>query len=151
MFKAAKERGLKLVAHAGEEGPPEYVTQALDLLQVDRIDHGNRALEDKTLVTRLTQEQIPMTVCPLSNFKLGVVNDMREHPVKQMLDLGLCISLHSDDPAFFGGYIGANFNAVIEALDLNKAQIKTLARNSITGSFLTDGEKRAHLAAIDMV
>lgn len=149
VFKAARDRGLKLVAHAGEEGPPDYVREALDLLAVDRIDHGNRALEDDALVARLAAAQTTLTVCPLSNLKLRVVADMRAHPLKRMLDLGLAATVNSDDPAYFGGYIGANFNAVIEALDLEAAHIKALARNSFLGSFLSEGEKRAHLAAIE--
>jgi len=150
VFKAAKERGLKLVAHAGEEGPPDYIIEALNILQVDRLDHGNRALEDSALVERLIREQMTLTVCPLSNLKLCVVDEMRSHPLKQMLDLGLRATIHSDDPAYFGGYMNDNFNAVIEALDLTKSHVKTLARNSFLGSFLSEGEKRAQLAAIDM-
>lgn len=151
VFKAAKERGLKLVAHAGEEGPPEYVYEALDLLDIDRLDHGNRSLEDDALVARLASEQMTLTVCPLSNLKLCVVKDMRAHPLKRMLDLNLRATVNSDDPSYFGGYVMDNFKAVIEALDLTKDDIKTLTRNSFSGSFLSDGEKRAQLAAIDLV
>lgn len=151
VFKAAKERGLKLVAHAGEEGPPEYVYEALDLLDIDRLDHGNRSLEDDALVARLASEQMTLTVCPLSNLKLCVVKDMRAHPLKRMLDLNLRATVNSDDPSYFGGYVMDNFKAVIEALDLAKDDIKTLTRNSFSGSFLSDGEKRAQLAAIDLV
>ncbi len=151
VFKAAKERGLKLVAHAGEEGPPEYVYEALDLLDIDRLDHGNRSLEDDALVARLASEQMTLTVCPLSNLKLCVVKDMRAHPLKRMLDLNLRATVNSDDPSYFGGYVMDNFKAAIEALDLTKDDIKTLARNSFSGSFLSDGEKRAQLAAIDLV
>ncbi|MEQ1931703.1 MAG: adenosine deaminase [Parvularculaceae bacterium] len=149
VFKAARERGLKLVAHAGEEGPPEYVREALDLLAIDRLDHGNRSLEDETLITRLRETQMTLTVCPLSNLKLCVVKDMRAHPLKRMLDLGLRATVNSDDPAYFGGYMAANYNAVIEALDLTRDDLRALARNSFLGSFLSEGEKRAHLAAVE--
>jgi adenine deaminase len=150
VFKAAKERGLKLVAHAGEEGPPEYVYEALDLLHIDRLDHGNRALEDDALVKRLADEQTTLTVCPLSNLKLCVVDDMNAHPLKTMLDLGLRATVNSDDPSYFGGYMNDNFAAVITALDLSQDDIKTLAKNSFCGSFLSEGEIRAHLAAIEI-
>jgi adenosine deaminase len=149
VFKAARERGLKLVAHAGEEGPPDYVREALDLLGIDRLDHGNRSLEDEALIARLRASEMTLTVCPLSNLKLCVVKDMRAHPIKRMLDLGLRATVNSDDPAYFGGYMGANFAAVIEALDLDTDDLRALARNSFAGSFLSDGEKRAHLAAVD--
>lgn len=149
VFAAAKERGLKLCAHAGEEGPPDYVRDSLDMLKIDRLDHGNRSLEDAALVDRLRDAKMTLTVCPLSNLKLCVVKDMREHPLKRMLDLGLKATVNSDDPAYFGGYVMNNFIAVIEALDLTAADIKTLAKNSFEGSFLPDGQKRAHVAAID--
>jgi adenosine deaminase len=151
VYKAARERGLKLVAHAGEEGPPEYVHEALDLLHIDRLDHGNRSLEDDALVTRLAKEEMTLTVCPLSNLKLCVVDDMKKHPLKRMLDLGLRATVNSDDPSYFGGYMNDNFKAVIEALDLTRADIRTLAKNSFGGSFLSDGEKRAQIAAVEMV
>ena len=150
-FAAARERGLKCVAHAGEEGPPDYVRDSLDLLMIDRLDHGNRSLEDETLVARLKESGMTLTVCPLSNLKLCVVRDMRDHPLKRMLDLGLAPCVNSDDPAYFGGYVIANFRAVIEALPLDADDIRSLARNSFTGSFLDEGRKRAHLAAIDKV
>jgi len=149
VFAASKERGLKLCAHAGEEGPPEYVRQALDILNVDRIDHGNRSLEDAALTARLAEMELTLTVCPLSNLKLCVVNDMSAHPLKRMLDLGLKATVNSDDPAYFGGYMMANFEAVISTLDLSDDDIRTLAKNSFSGSFLSDGEKRAQLAAIE--
>lgn len=151
VYKAAKERGLKLVAHAGEEGPPDYVHEALDLLAVDRLDHGNRSLEDDALVARLAQAEMTLTVCPLSNLKLCVVKDMAAHPLKKMLDRGLRATVNSDDPSYFGGYMNDNFRAVIEALPLTRDDIKTLARNSFLGSFLNEGEKRAQLAAIEKV
>lgn len=149
VFCAARERGLKLVAHAGEEGPPAYVREALDLLAVDRIDHGNRSLEDDTLVAELARRSMTLTVCPLSNLKLCGVQNMREHPLKTMLDRGLRATVNSDDPAYFGGYIQANFEAVIDVLDLGAEEIRALARNSWAGSFLSEGERRAHMAAVD--
>lgn len=151
VYKAARERGLKLVAHAGEEGPPEYVHEALDLLRIDRLDHGNRSLEDDALVARLVKEEMALTVCPLSNLKLCVVDDMTNHPLKRMLDLRLRATVNSDDPSYFGGYMNDNFKAVINALDLTRDDIKTLAINSFAGSFLSDGEKRAQMAAVEMV
>lgn len=151
VFAAARERGLKLCAHAGEEGPPGYVRAALDLLKIDRLDHGNRSLEDEALVARLRDSQMTLTVCPLSNLKLCVVRDMHAHPLKRMLDLGLRATVNSDDPAYFGGYLMANFEAVIEALDLDAENIRTLTKNSFAGSFLDDGQKRAHLAAVGKV
>jgi adenosine deaminase len=149
VFKASRERGLKLVAHAGEEGPPAYVWEALDVLGVDRIDHGNRALEDPALVQRLVAEGITLTVCPLSNLKLCVVDDLKAHPLKQMLGLGLKATLNSDDPAYFGGYLGANWVQASDALGLTKADLVTLAKNSFTGSFLPADAVARHLADID--
>lgn len=143
-FALAGEAGLKRVAHAGEEGPPEYVWEALDILKVDRIDHGNRALEDARLVDRLREEQMTLTVCPLSNLSLCVVKTLDNHPLQRMLDLGLRATINSDDPAYFGGYIGAN----IAALKLSDEDKATLARNSFLGSFLPEAEKRARLAAL---
>ena len=149
VFARAKRLGLKTVAHAGEEGPPEYVREALDLLKVDRIDHGNRSLEDPALVARLAAEGMTLTVCPLSNLKLCVVDDIAAHPLKTMLDAGLKATVNSDDPSYFGGYVGANYQAVADALDLSRDELVTLARNSFTGSFLDDAAKTRHLAAID--
>ncbi len=149
VYRAARERGLKLVAHAGEEGPPEYVWEALDILSVDRIDHGNRALEDPALVTRLAGSAMTLTVCPLSNLKLCVVDDLKAHPLKRMLDLGLHATVNSDDPAYFGGYLGENWLRTAAALDMSRGDLVTLARNSFTGSFLTPAEAAPHLAAID--
>ncbi len=149
VFKAAREHGLALVAHAGEEGPPDYVYEALDLLKIDRLDHGNRSLEDAALVARLVKEQMTLTVCPLSNLKLCVVGDMRAHPLKKMLDLGLRATVNSDDPSYFGGYMMDNFRAVIEALDLDQDDIRMLAKNSFLGSLLSEAEQAEHLAAID--
>lgn len=149
VFARARTLGLKIVAHAGEEGPPAYVYEALDLLNVDRIDHGNRSLENPALVARLGAAGMTLTVCPLSNLKLCVVDDMAAHPLKIMLDAGLHATVNSDDPSYFGGYVNANYQAVADALDLSKADLMTLARNSFTGSFLDDAAKAKHLAAID--
>lgn len=150
VFALAQAAGMKLCAHAGEEGPPDYVHQALDMLHVDRIDHGNRALEDAALVARLVRENMTLTVCPLSNLKLCVVDDMTAHPLKKMLGLGLRATVNADDPAYFGGYAGDNFIAVAKALDLSKDEVVQLARNSFLGSFLPEAEVEAHLAAIDI-
>ncbi len=147
VFRAARERGLKLVAHAGEEGPPEYVWEALDLLHIDRLDHGNRSLEDDGLVDRLVAEEMTLTVCPLSNLKLCVVPDLKAHPLKRMLELGLRATVNSDDPAYFGGYLNDNYNAV--APGLTRAQLVTLAKNSFLGSFLDAADKAKHVAAVD--
>lgn len=149
VFAAARAKGLKLVAHAGEEGPPEYVYEALDVLQVDRIDHGNRALEDAALVRRLADEGMTLTVCPLSNLKLCVVRDMADHPIDRMLAEGLKATINSDDPAYFGGYVAENYSAVAKAKGLGRSDLVQLARNSFTGSFLSDAEIAHHLAAID--
>lgn len=148
VFARARNLGLRLVAHAGEEGPPEYVRQALDLLGVDRIDHGNRSLEDEALVARLADDAMCLTVCPLSNLKLCVVDDMTAHPLKTMLDAGLLATVNSDDPSYFGGYVNANYTAVADALDLSRDELVTLARNSFLGAFLDDDAKARHLAAI---
>jgi adenosine deaminase len=145
VFAAAGERGLKRVAHAGEEGPPAYVYEALDRLHVDRIDHGNRALEDAALTARLAAEHMTLTVCPLSNLKLCVVRDMAQHPIARMLRLAATIN--SDDPAYFGGYVNDNFRAVAPAL--TREDLVILARNSFLGSFLPKAEIDAQLARID--
>lgn len=149
VFAAAREQGLKLVAHAGEEGPPDYVRDSIDLLHIDRIDHGNRSMEAPDLVTRLAAMGITLTVCPLSNLKLRGVSDMREHPLKRMLDAGLKATVNSDDPAYFGGYLLENYGAVTDALDLGRDDLVALARNSIEGSFLSAAEQAPHLRRID--
>jgi adenosine deaminase len=149
VYKAARERGLKLVAHAGEEGPPEYVHEALDLLHIDRLDHGNRSLEDDGLVARLVREQMTLTVCPLSNLKLCVVSDMKRHPLKRMLALGLRATVNSDDPAYFGGYLNDNYSAAANGLGLTRPELVQLAKNSFLGSFLSDAEKAKHVKAVD--
>lgn len=149
VFAAARDKGLKLTAHAGEEGPPEYVYEALDLLQVDRIDHGNRALEDTALVRRLAGEGMTLTVCPLSNLKLCVVGDLADHPIDRMLAEGLKATVNSDDPAYFGGYVADNYRAVAAARALSRDDLAQLARNSFTGSFLPPEAVARHLGAID--
>jgi adenosine deaminase len=138
-----------LVAHAGEEGPPQYVWEALDVLGVDRIDHGNRSLEDAALVARLARDRMALTVCPLSNLRLCVVDDLRRHPLRRMLDSGLVVTLNSDDPAYFGGYMNENFRAVQSALDLSENEMRTVARNGFAASFMPAAEKSAALAAFD--
>ena len=149
VFAAARALGLKAVAHAGEEGPPDYVYQALDLLEIDRLDHGNRSLEDPVLVARLARSAMTLTVCPLSNLKLCVVGDMAAHPIDRMLREGLRATVNSDDPAYFGGYIADNYRAIEAARGLSRADLVTLARNSFLGSFLPDKAIAAHLAALD--
>ena len=149
VFEAARNEGFLTVAHAGEEGPAEYVWGALDLLKVSRIDHGNRSLEDEALIKRLVDMQIPLTVCPLSNLKLKVVKDMKDHPLKKMLQLGLKATVNSDDPAYFGGYMNENFQAVTEALDLSKAELLQLSRNAFEGSFAGEDLKQRLLQKLD--
>ena len=151
VFRRAREAGFLAVAHAGEEGPPEYVRESLDVLEVARIDHGNAALADPALVADLARRRVPLTVCPLSNLKLRVVEDMRCHPLKRMLELGLCATVNSDDPAYFGGYVNENYIAAAEALDLTRGDLVRLARNSFEASFLDADAKAAHLAALDAV
>jgi adenosine deaminase len=147
VFGAAASMGLKRVAHAGEEGPPAYVAQALDLLRIDRLDHGNRALEDPVLAARLAREAMTLTVCPLSNLRLCVVPSMEAHPICRMLRLGLRATVNSDDPAYFGGYIGANYQAVAPLV--GREGLFTLARNSFLGAFLPDDAVARHLAALE--
>ncbi|TNE33163.1 MAG: adenosine deaminase [Alphaproteobacteria bacterium] len=149
VFAKAREEGFLIVAHAGEEGPPEYVVEALDILNVDRIDHGNRLLEDAALTERVVAEGKALTVCPLSNLKLCVVKDIHDHPLKKMLDLGLKATVNSDDPAYFGGYMNENFLAVAKALNLNADHLLTLTRNGIEASFLGDAEKSALFDRVD--
>ncbi|MXX07929.1 MAG: adenosine deaminase [Gammaproteobacteria bacterium] len=149
VFRKACEAGFVAVAHAGEEGPPAYVREALDLLQVTRIDHGNRAMEAPDLIERLVREQVPLTVCPLSNLKLCVVDDLRKHPLKRMLEAGIVATINSDDPAYFGGYVLDNFRAVRDALALSAQDIATLARNSITASLAEDEWKARRIGEIE--
>src|SRR5918998_634978 len=142
VFDEARGHGFLTVAHAGEEGPPEYIWQALDDLKVSRIDHGVRCVEDPKLVERLVEEQIPLTVCPLSNVELRVFDSIKDHNLKQMLDLGLCVTVNSDDPAYFGGYIDENFHAVQTGLGVTRDDVYRLAKNSFQASFLDAGEKQ---------
>jgi adenine deaminase len=151
VFARARAEGFLAVAHAGEEGPPAYIHEALDLLEVRRIDHGVRCLEDEALVERLAHEQVPLTVCPLSNVKLRVFDALERHNLGRLLQAGLCVTVNSDDPAYFGGYIGENFHRVQQALDLDAEDVVRLARNSFTASFLPAEQKRRHLAEIDEI
>jgi adenosine deaminase len=149
VFARARELGLHLVAHAGEEGPPAYIASALDVLHVERIDHGVRCVEDPALVTRLVREQMALTVCPLSNIKLRVFGEMDHHNLRELLDLGLAATVNSDDPAYFGGYINDNFVAAFDALPLTRTHARTLARNSFNASFVDDVRKQAWLDEVD--
>jgi len=149
VFARAGELGLHRVAHAGEEGPPAYVAAALDVLHAERIDHGVRCLEDPALVARLARDRIPLTVCPLSNVKLCVYPDLAHHPLKTLLDAGICATVNSDDPAYFGGYIDRNFLATFEALPLGPKDAYTLARNSFEASFASDTKKRGWIDTLD--
>ncbi len=149
VFAAVGGLGLKRVAHAGEEGPPDYVWQALDRLAIHRLDHGNRALEDPALTRRLAEEGMTLTVCPLSNLKLCVVADLAEHPIDRMLREGLRATINSDDPAYFGGYVNDNYRAVAKARGLTRDDLATLARNSFLGSFLPREEIAGHVEALE--
>ena len=149
VFERARQNGLRAVAHAGEEGPASFITDALDLLHVQRIDHGVRCTEDPVLVQRLVRERIPLTVCPFSNVRLRVFDTLAHHNLRKLLEMGLCVTVNSDDPAYFGGYLLANFLGVQSALDLTQSQLATLARNSFEASFLDEVSKQRWLAAID--
>ena len=152
VYARAAAEGLHRVAHAGEEGGPDYVREALDLLKVERVDHGNRALEDPALVQRLRDERIPLTVCPLSNVALRTApSDLAQHPLTAMLAEGLLVSVNSDDPAYFGGYVDDNYRAMESALSLDAAQLAMLARNSFESTFATDAAKAAWIAEVDAV
>ena len=151
VFARCRELGLRLVAHAGEEGPPAYIWSALDVLKVDRIDHGVRCMEDPNLVARLAADRMPLTVCPLSNVKLCVFPSLADHPLAAMLDAGLCATLNSDDPAYFGGYMNQNFVDTFAALPaLTARHAYTLARNSIEASFIPSAERQRLVAALDL-
>jgi adenine deaminase len=149
VFVKAKAEGFLLVAHAGEEGPAEYVWEALDLLNVNRIDHGVRSEEDPELMQRLIKEKMPLTVCPLSNLKLCVVDDMAEHNIRRLLEKGVRVTVNSDDPSYFGGYMNDNFIAITEALNLTNEELKQLAINSFEASFISDEMKKAYIAQVD--
>lgn len=142
VFARAKTEGWRLVAHAGEEGPASYIWDALDLLHVDRVDHGVRAMDDPLLLARLAAERVPLTVCPLSNTRLCVYATMAEHTILDLLDKGLCVTVNSDDPAYFGGYMGANYQALVDHLQASKEQLRQLALNSVEASWLGDKQKR---------
>ncbi len=151
VFDLARAAGLKTVAHAGEEGPPAYIREALDLLHVSRIDHGVRITEDAALMDEVAARGTPLTVCPLSNVRLCVYPDLREHPILELLDNGLTVTVNSDDPAYFGGYVNKNFTALAQTLGATEQQVMQLARNSFSASFLDEGDKAAWLARIDAV
>jgi adenosine deaminase len=151
VFARARDEGLFVVAHAGEEGPPDYVWQALDTLGASRIDHGVRSVEDPALIERLRSQRIPLTVCPLSNVKLRVFESIENHNLPQLLDAGLCVTINSDDPAYFGGYINENFQAVDEAFQLTPHQLRTLARNSFEACFMDESRRSRLLEELDSV
>jgi adenine deaminase len=149
VYERARAAGLHLVAHAGEEGPPSFIGEALDLLQVERIDHGGRCDEDPALMQRLARERMPLTVCPLSNIRLKVFDRIESHNLKRLLDAGLCVTVNSDDPAYFGGYVLENYLAVQQGLGLSAQQIRLLARNSFEASFLSNAERQRWITAVD--
>ncbi len=149
VFKAAREEGFTPVAHVGEEGTAENVAEALDLLKIERVDHGNHALDDPALTRRLAETQTPLTMCPISNWRLKGIATLADSPVKQALDAGLLVTVNSDDPSYFGGYLNDNYRAVHEHLALTPDELVTLAKNSFKASFLTDAEKQARLDSID--
>ncbi len=151
VFKEAQALGLKLVAHAGEEGPPEYVWEALNLLKIDRIDHGNAAARDDELIDHLIETGMTLTMCPLSNQRLCVTPDLTDNPLAHLLRSGVRVTVNSDDPSYFGGYVNDNYVAIAEALDLSQQEIVMLARNSFVGSFMSDGDKEAALDQIEAV
>ncbi len=150
VFSKARSHGFATVAHAGEEGPPQYVREAVDLLKVSRIDHGNRALEDKMLLDELENSKLPLTLCPLSNLKLKVVKDLKYHPVKTMMDKGLLVTINSDDPAYFGGYLNENYIQIAAELGLTKEDIYVLARNSFLASFISEDKRNMLLSRLDV-
>lgn len=149
VYQRARELGLRAVAHAGEEGPAAYVAEALDVLRVERIDHGIRVLDDPSLVQRLVRERIPLTVCPFSNVRLRVIDKLADHPLRQMLELGLVATVNSDDPAYFGGYVQDNFDGIRDALNLTADHLRTLARNSFEASFIDEQTRARYLDEVD--
>lgn len=149
VFKASAEQGYKLVAHAGEEGPADYIWEALDILNVERIDHGNRCLDDKALIQRLLDANMALTLCPLSNVALKVIQKMEEHPVAKMLDKGILATIHSDDPAYFGGYMNENYYETAKALQLTHTQLQQLASNGFEASWLSSEEKEKYIAQVN--
>ncbi len=151
VFSAARAQGLRCVAHAGEEGPPAYISEAIQLLKIDRLDHGNRAIEDPELISYLAKKGMTLTLCPLSNLRLGVIKDLREYPLRLFLDAGVSVTINSDDPAYFGGYILDNYCALVDSLQLNHSQVAKLAFNSFTGSFLDCEKIREQLQCLAQV
>jgi adenosine deaminase len=151
VFRRARDEGFFLTAHAGEEGPAAYVWEALDVLGVGRIDHGNHSLDDAALVGRLARERIALTVCPLSNLRLRVIDDLARHPLRQMMDKGLLVTVNSDDPAYFGGYVNENYRAVSRALELRRDEIAATVRNGIEASLMATAEKAGALAEVERV
>ncbi|MGZ9409002.1 MAG: adenosine deaminase family protein, partial [Methylocystis sp.] len=141
--------GLRAVAHAGEEGPAAYVSEALDRLKVERVDHGVHAIDDAALVQRLARERVPLTVCPLSNIRLCVYPDMRAHPIQRLFEAGVVVTVNSDDPAYFGGYVNENYRAIQQAFALGSAELTQLAKNSFAASFLSDDDKKERIAEVD--
>ncbi|AUN96207.1 adenosine deaminase [Pseudazoarcus pumilus] len=151
LFARCRELGLHAVAHAGEEGPPAYIVEALDVLQVERIDHGVRCEEDAALVERLAREQVPLTVCPLSNVKLCVFERLEQHNFRRLMEAGLKLTINSDDPAYFGGYVAKNYVDTARALELTRAELARIARNSLEASFVSDAERAPWLARLDVL
>jgi len=149
VFARCRELGWHIVAHAGEEGPAAYIYEALDLLRAERIDHGVRCVEDDDLVARLAREQMPLTVCPLSNVKLRVFPDLESHNLKTLLERGLCVTINSDDPAYFGGYIAANYLQSAQALGLTACDLARIAKNSFTAAFIDDAAKAEAVRAVE--
>ncbi|MCC3245403.1 adenosine deaminase [Methylocystis sp. WRRC1] len=149
VFARARALGFQTVAHAGEEGPPAYIWEALDMLKVQRIDHGVRAIEDSSLIARLVRQKIPLTVCPLSNVRLRVYKDMAHHPLRRLAEAGVLVTINSDDPAYFGGYVNANYYAVQKAFELREPDLATFARNSFAASWLSDDDKQARMNEVD--
>ncbi|HEV8391938.1 MAG TPA: adenosine deaminase family protein, partial [Dongiaceae bacterium] len=149
VFRRARDAGFLLVAHAGEEGPPDYVWEAIDVLGIDRIDHGNRSLEDPALVKRIAKDGLALTVCPLSNLRLCGVKDMKDHPLRRMVDAGLTVTINSDDPAYFGGHMNENFSSIGTALGLSAAELTQIARNGFAASFMPDADRQRALESFD--
>jgi adenosine deaminase len=149
LFDAARAKGLRLVAHAGEEGPADFVRDALDVLKVERIDHGIRAIDDPALIERLAKDGTTLTICPLSNVRLCTVDKLDAHPLRRLLEAGVKVTINSDDPAYFGGYLHENYRATADALRLTKAELAEIAANSFRGAFMAEGEKAAWLARVD--
>ena len=148
-FRRCRERGFRVVAHAGEEGPAAYVREAVEVLQVERVDHGNAAMDDESLLALLAERQIPLTLCPLSNLKLNVIDAIGQHPLKKMLDAGLRVTINSDDPSYFGGYVNDNYLACQASLGLSRSDLLTLARNSVWASFMPEQQRQRVLSRIE--